>query len=74
MLGEGLIEKILKTPFDSVASLKEEVKKIFNAIRQTKIVDMMPLQDRVWKFMENSSQYSSIRSALTQRISLEVKN
>uniref|UniRef100_A0A2N9G5U8 Aminotransferase-like plant mobile domain-containing protein n=1 Tax=Fagus sylvatica TaxID=28930 RepID=A0A2N9G5U8_FAGSY len=26
MLGEGLIEKIIKTPFDSVASLKEEVK------------------------------------------------
>uniref|UniRef100_A0A2N9F7B1 Aminotransferase-like plant mobile domain-containing protein n=1 Tax=Fagus sylvatica TaxID=28930 RepID=A0A2N9F7B1_FAGSY len=49
MLGEGLIEKIIKTPFDSVASLKEE-------------------------FMENASQYSSIRSALTQRISLEVKN
>uniref|UniRef100_A0A2N9I9P1 Aminotransferase-like plant mobile domain-containing protein n=1 Tax=Fagus sylvatica TaxID=28930 RepID=A0A2N9I9P1_FAGSY len=74
MLGEGLIEKIIKTPFDSVASLKEEVRKIIHAIRQTTIVDVMPLQDRVWKFMENASQYSSIRSAFTQRISLEVKN
>ena len=74
MLGEGLIEKIIKTPFNSVASLKEEVKKIIHAIRQTKIVDVMPLQDQVWKFMENASQYSSIRSALTQRISLKVKN
>jgi hypothetical protein len=74
MLGEGLIEKIVKTPFDSVASLKEEVRKIIHAIRQTTIVDVMPLQDRVWKFMENASQYSSIRSAFTQRISLEVKN
>jgi hypothetical protein len=73
-LGEGLIEKIIKTPFDSVTSLKEEVKKIIHAIRQTTIVDLMPLQDRVWKFMENASQYSSIRSALMQRISLEVKN
>ena len=45
MLGEGLIEKIIKTPFDSVASLKEEVKKIIHAIRQTTIVDVMPLQD-----------------------------
>jgi hypothetical protein len=74
MLGEGLIEKIIKTPIDSVASLKEEVRKIIHAIRQTTIVDVMPLQDRVWKFMENASQYSSIRSAFTQRISLEVKN
>uniref|UniRef100_A0A2N9GQD5 Aminotransferase-like plant mobile domain-containing protein n=1 Tax=Fagus sylvatica TaxID=28930 RepID=A0A2N9GQD5_FAGSY len=31
-------------------------------------------KDRVWKFMENTSQYSSIRSALKQRVSLEVKN
>jgi hypothetical protein len=74
MLGEGLIEKIIKTPFDFVVSLKEEVKKIIHAIRQTTIVDVMPLQDRVWKFMENASQYSSIRSALTQKISLEVRN
>jgi hypothetical protein len=74
MLGEGLIEKIIKTPFDSVASIKEEVKKIIHAIRQTTIVDVMPLQDRVWKFMENTFQYSSICFALTQRISLEVKN
>ena len=74
MLGEGLIEKIIKTPFDSVASLKEEVKKILHAIRQIAIVDVMPLQDRVWKFMENASQYSSIHFAFTQRISLEVKN
>uniref|UniRef100_A0A2N9I0J9 Uncharacterized protein n=1 Tax=Fagus sylvatica TaxID=28930 RepID=A0A2N9I0J9_FAGSY len=34
----------------------------------------MVSKDRVWKFMENASQYSSIRSAFTQRISLEVKN
>jgi chromosome segregation ATPase len=74
MLGEGLIEKIIKTPFDSVASLKEEVRKIIHAIRQTTIVDVMPLQDRVWKFMENASQYSSIRFAFMQRMSLEVKN
>jgi hypothetical protein len=45
MLGEGLIEKIIKTLFDFVASLKEEVKKIIHAIRQTTIVDVMPLQD-----------------------------
>ena len=45
MLGEGLIEKIIKTPFDSVASFKEEVKKIIHAIRQTTVVDVMPLQD-----------------------------
>ena len=74
MLGEGLKEKIIKTPFDSVAFLQEKVKKIIYAIRQTTIVDVMPLQDRVWKFMENASQYSSIRSALKQRISLEVKD
>jgi hypothetical protein len=43
MLGEGLIEKIIKTPFDSIASLKEEVKKILHAIRQTTIMDVMPL-------------------------------
>ena len=43
MLGEGLIEKIIRTPFDSVASLQEEVKKIIHAIRQTTIVDVMPL-------------------------------
>uniref|UniRef100_A0A2N9H6S8 Aminotransferase-like plant mobile domain-containing protein n=1 Tax=Fagus sylvatica TaxID=28930 RepID=A0A2N9H6S8_FAGSY len=52
MLREGLIGKIIKTPFDSVAYLKEKVK----------------------KFMENASQYSSIRYVLTQRISLKVKN
>ena len=52
MLREGLIGKIIKTLFDSVAYLKEEVK----------------------KFMENASQYSSIRYVLTQRISLKVKN
>ena len=43
MLGEGLIEKIVKTPFNYVASLKEEVKKILHAIRQTTIVDVIPL-------------------------------
>ena len=45
MLGEGLKEKIIKTPFDSVAFLQEKVKKIIYAIRQTTIVDVMPLQD-----------------------------
>ena len=43
MLGEGLLEKIIKTPFDSIASLKEKVKKILHAIRQTTIMDVMPL-------------------------------
>ena len=60
MLVGGLIENFIRTLFESVASLKEEIEKIVHAIEQTTVVDVTPLQDRIWKFMENASQYASI--------------
>uniref|UniRef100_A0A2N9G3K9 Aminotransferase-like plant mobile domain-containing protein n=1 Tax=Fagus sylvatica TaxID=28930 RepID=A0A2N9G3K9_FAGSY len=40
MLGEGLIEKIIKTPFDSVASLKEEGFHLKSRIRDAQMLNV----------------------------------
>uniref|UniRef100_A0A2N9FUH2 Aminotransferase-like plant mobile domain-containing protein n=1 Tax=Fagus sylvatica TaxID=28930 RepID=A0A2N9FUH2_FAGSY len=60
MLGEGLIEKIIKTPFDFVAFLKEKVKKIIHAIRKTTIMDVIAYRiefGSLWRTHLNILQY-----------------
>ncbi|KAF3942980.1 hypothetical protein CMV_030421 [Castanea mollissima] len=72
-LGGDLIEKVVKTPFTLVTSLRDEVEKILQVIAQIKVVDATPLRERISKYMDDADRYSSLHHAFSQGIVSEVK-
>ena len=72
-LGGDLIEKVVKTPFTLMTSLRDGVEKILQVIAQIKVVDAMPLRERISKYMDDADRYSSFHHALSQGIALEDK-
>ena len=54
MLGGDLIEKVIKTPFTLVTSLRDGVEKILQVIAQIKVVDATPLKERISKYMDDA--------------------
>ena len=54
MLGGDLIEKVVKTPFTFVTSLRDGVEKILKVIAQIKVVDVTPLRERISKYMDDA--------------------
>nr|POE52376.1 hypothetical protein CFP56_66437 [Quercus suber] len=73
MLGGDLIEKVVKTPFNFVTSLRDGVEKILQVIAQIKFVDAMPLKEHLSKYMDDADQYFSLHHALSKGIESEVK-
>ena len=65
MLGGDLIEKVVKTPFTLMTSLRDGVEKILQVIPQIKVVDAMPLREHISKYMDDADQYSSLHHALS---------
>ena len=72
-LGGDLIEKVVKTPFTLMTSLRDGVEKILQVIAQMEVVDATPLRERISKYMDDADQYSSLHHALSQGIALEDK-
>ena len=54
MLRRDLIEKVIKTPFTFVTSLRDGVEKILQVIAQIKVVDATPLKERISKYMDDA--------------------
>ena len=72
-LGGNLIEKVVKTPFTLMTSLRDGVEKILQVIAEMEVVDATPLRDRILKYMDDADRYSSLHHALSQGIALEDK-
>ena len=72
-LGGDLIEKVVKTPFTLMTSLRDGVEKILQVITQMEVVDATPLRERISKYMDDADRYSSLHHALSQGIALEDK-
>ena len=72
-LGGDLIEKVIKTPFTLMTSLRDGVEKILQVIAQMEVVDATPLRERISKYMDDADQYSSLHHAFSQGIALEDK-
>ena len=73
MLRRDLIEKVIKTPFTFVTSLRDGVEKILQVITQIKVVDATPLKKCISKYMDDADRYSSLYHALSQGIMPEDK-
>ena len=73
MLGGDLIEKVMKTPFTVVTSLRDGAKKVLQVITQIKVVDVTPLRQRILKYMDDADRYSSLHHTLSQGIASKVK-
>ena len=65
MLGGDLIEKVVKTPFTLMTSLRDGVEKILQVIAQIKVMDATPLRERISKYMDDADRYSSFHHALS---------
>ena len=72
-LGGDLIEKVVKTPFTLMTSLRDGVEKILQVIAQMEVLDVTPLRERISKYMDDADRYSSLHHALSQGIALEDK-
>ena len=53
-LGGDLIEKVVKTPFTLMTSLRDGVEKILQVIAQMEVVDVTPLRERISKYMDDA--------------------
>ena len=56
-----------------MTSLRDGIEKILQVTTQIKVVDAMPLRERILKYMDDADQYSSLHHAILQGIVLEDK-
>lgn len=66
LLWETNWRKDTKVSSDKVVALKEEVDKIFHAIEKLQIVDPVPLQDCVHKYIDDSTHYTFLQSTSSE--------
>lgn len=66
MMGDRILEKIIRLPFSQVPSLQGDVEKIFVAIIGPQAVDPFPLKRPVHKYIDDVKNYMSIQDTFGQ--------
>ena len=71
---ESIQQKLIRTSFDKVPLLEGEVQKIFKAMSENDVVDLVPLQTIVNEYFQKVRQYNDLQSSLSSRLTLAAQD